>query len=182
MATDMAIKPYWQNYINGRFVDGGSGRLTVTNPSDNSPVAEIALASAADVDAAVAAARARYNSRVLPSMRPVELGRMVRAIGDHLLPAKMKLPPYFASKQASLIGKRYRGRGAARYFEYYGNQAETMEGRSIPLGADYLDFTIYEPVGVSAQIIPWNFPLEMEARGLRCAGDGQYLRDENTRT
>ena len=103
MATDMAIKPYWQNYINGLFVDGGSGRLTVTNPSDNSPVAEIALASAADVDAAVAAARACHNSRVLPSMRPVELCAPSVIICS---PAKMKLPPYFALKQASLIGKR----------------------------------------------------------------------------
>jgi len=59
--------------------------------------------------------------------------------------------------------------GAARYFEYYGNQAETMEGRSIPLGGNYLDFTIYEPMGVSAQIIPWNFPLEMVARSLSAA-------------
>ena len=170
MATDMAIKPYWQNYINGRFVDGGSGRLTVTNPADNSPVAEIALASAADVDAAVAAARACHNSRVLPSMRPVELGRMVRAIGDHLLARKNEMATVLCLE----AGKPHweaviEVEGAARYFEYYGNQAETMEGRSIPLGADYLDFTIYEPVGVSAQIIPWNFPLEMVARGLAAA-------------
>ena len=59
--------------------------------------------------------------------------------------------------------------GAARYFEYYGNQAETLEGRSIPLGKDYYDFTTYEPRGVSAQIIPWNYPLEMTARGMAAA-------------
>ena len=71
--------------------------------------------------------------------------------------------------------------GAARYFEHYGNQAETVEGRSIPLGGDYLDFIIYEPFGVSAQIIPWNYPLEMTARHLRGAGHGQYLCGENAR-
>ena len=59
--------------------------------------------------------------------------------------------------------------GAARYFEYYGNQAETVEGRSIPLGAGYFDFTTLEPYGVSAQIIPWNYPLEMTARSLSAA-------------
>ena len=59
--------------------------------------------------------------------------------------------------------------GAARYFEYYGNQAETVEGRSIPLGKDYFDFTTYEPYGVSAQIIPWNYPVEMTARSLSAA-------------
>ena len=54
--------------------------------------------------------------------------------------------------------------GSARYFEYYGNQAETVEGRSIPLGENYYDFTTYEPMGISAQIIPWNYPVEMTAR------------------
>ena len=44
-----------------------------------------------------------------------------------------------------------------------------MEGRSIPLGQGYFDFTIYEPFGVSAQIIPWNYPIEMTARSLSAA-------------
>lgn len=51
--------------------------------------------------------------------------------------------------------------GVARYFEYYGNQAETLEERSIPLGAGYFDFTTYEHIGASVQIIPWNYPVEM---------------------
>jgi aldehyde dehydrogenase (NAD+) len=59
--------------------------------------------------------------------------------------------------------------GAARYFEYYGNQAETMEGRSIPLGGGYFDFTVHEPFAVSAQIIPWNYPMEMTARSVSAA-------------
>ena len=53
----MNIKPFWQNFINGRYVDGGAGRLAVTNPADGSLMAEIALANAADIDRAVAAAR-----------------------------------------------------------------------------------------------------------------------------
>lgn len=60
-------------------------------------------------------------------------------------------------------------RGAALYFEYYGNQASTVEGKSIPLGAGYYDFTDCEPYGVSAQIIPWNYPVEMTARSLSAA-------------
>lgn len=59
--------------------------------------------------------------------------------------------------------------GAARSFEYYGDQAETVEGRSIPLGKDYFDFTTYEPFGVSARIIPWNYPVEMTPRSLSAA-------------
>lgn len=166
----MTIKPNWQNFINGQFVDGENGWLTVTNPADGSPVADIALAGAGDVDKAVAAARQCHASRALPSMRPVELGRMVKAMGDYLLGRKDEIATLLTLE----AGKPYweaviEVEGAARYFEYYGNQAETMEGRSIPLGAHYLDFTIYEPVGVSAQIIPWNYPLEMIARGLAAA-------------
>ena len=59
--------------------------------------------------------------------------------------------------------------GAALYFEYYGNQASTVEGRSIPLGKGYFDWTEHEPYGVSAQIIPWNYPVEMTARSLSAA-------------
>lgn len=60
-------------------------------------------------------------------------------------------------------------RGAARYFEYYGNQAETVEGKSIPLGDGYIDYTVYEPYGVTAHIIPWNYPVEMAARSVSAA-------------
>ena len=165
----MEIKPYWQNYINGEFVDS-DGRLAVTNPADNSQVAEIALASAKDVDKAVKAARACVESRALASMRPVELGRMVRSMGDHILANREEIATVLTLE----AGKPYwealiEVDGAARYFEYYGNQAETMEGRSIPLGDGYLDFTVYEPMGISGQIIPWNFPLEMVARGIAAA-------------
>ena len=53
---------------------------------------------------------------------------------------------------------------AANYFEYYAGMADKLEGKSIPLGPDYIDFTLYEPHGVSAHIIPWNFPVSLTAR------------------
>ena len=166
----MNIKPFWQNFINGQYVDGGAGRLPVTNPADGSLVAEIALADAADVDRAVAAARACQDRGVLAAMRPVELGRMVRACGDYILAHKDEIATLLSLEAGKPLWEAHiEVAGAARYFEYYGNQAETVEGRSIPLGAGYLDFTIYEPLGVSAQIIPWNFPLEMVARSMSAA-------------
>ena len=163
----MNIKPFWQNFINSRYIDGGGGRMAVTNPADGSLVAEIALADAADIDRAVAAARACQASGVLSAMRPVELGRLVRAMGDYILAHKDEIAATLSLEAGKPLWEAHiEVAGAARYFEYYGNQAETMEGKSIPLGAKYLDFTIYEPYGVSAQIIPWNFPLEMVARSL----------------
>ncbi|MGC6537079.1 MAG: aldehyde dehydrogenase family protein [Candidatus Puniceispirillaceae bacterium] len=166
----MTDLPYFQNYINGSFIDGGAGRLIVDNPADGSALAEIALADEADIDKAVAAARACHLDGSFAGLRPVERGRMVRAMGDYLLANCDEIATLLCRES----GKPYweaviEIEGAARYFEYYGNQAETVEGRSIPLGSGYFDFTIYEPIGVSAQIIPWNYPIEMTARGIAAA-------------
>ena len=166
----MKQQAYFQNYINGSFVDGGAGRLSVDNPADGSHLAEIALADANDIDQAVRAAKACHEAGEFSGLRPVLRGRMVRAMGDYLLANCAEISELLSLES----GKPYweaviEVEGAARYFEYYGNQAETVEGRSIPLGSGYFDFTTYEPIGVSAQIIPWNYPIEMTARGIAAA-------------
>ena len=51
-----------------------------------------------------------------------------------------------------------------RYLEYYAGSIERLEGRTIPLGPDALDYTLREPWGVCGQIIPWNYPLQVTAR------------------
>ena len=161
---------YYQNYVDGQFVDGGADRIVVDNPGTGVPLAEQASANAADIDTAVAAARRCHESGVLSAMRPVERGRMVRAIGDYLLENIDDVAQLLTLEAGKPLWESVvEIEGAARYFEYYGNQAETLEGRSIPLGKDYYDFTTYEPRGVSAQIIPWNYPLEMTARGMAAA-------------
>ncbi len=163
-------QPYYQNYVDGQFVDGGADRIVVDNPGTGAPLAEQASANAADIDAAVAAARRCHESGVLSAMRPVERGRMVRAIGDYLFANIDDIAQLLTLEAGKPLWESVvEIEGAARYFEYYGNQAETLEGRSIPLGKDYYDFTTYEPRGVSAQIIPWNYPLEMTARGMAAA-------------
>ena len=161
---------YYQNYVDGQFVAGGADRIVVDNPGTGAPLAEQASANAADIDAAVAAAWRCHESGVLSAMRPVERGRMVRAIGDYLLANIDDIAQLLTLEAGKPLWESVvETEGAARYFEYYGNQAETLEGRSIPLGKDYYDFTTYEPRGVSAQIIPWNYPLEMTARGMAAA-------------
>ena len=160
----------FQNYINGKFVAGGAGRIEVTNPANGQTVGEQALADAVDVDKAVAAAKALHVSGKFSALRPVERGRMVQKMGQYLLQHKDKLAELLSLEQGKPLWESHiEIEGAARYFEYYGNQAETVEGRSIPLGQGYFDFTIYEPFGVSAQIIPWNYPIEMTARSLSAA-------------
>ncbi|SHM81186.1 aldehyde dehydrogenase (NAD+), partial [Roseovarius litoreus] len=164
------IAPYWRNWIGGEWSDGGAGRIDVIDPGTGAHLAEQALANAADVDRAVAAARACHESGALSDLRPVERGRMVQAMGRYLLEHIDTIAPLLTREQGKPLWEaEIEIRGAARYFEYYGNQAETVEGRSIPLGAGYLDFTTHEPYGVSAQIIPWNYPIEMTARSLSAA-------------
>jgi len=164
------MKTYWQNYIDGAWVDGGAGRIDVINPGTGEKLAEQALANAADVDRAVMAAARVHHAGTLSDLRPVERGRMVQAMGRFLLDHIDELAAVLTLEQGKpLWESRTEVEGAARYFEYYGNQAETVEGRSIPLGRDYFDFTTYEPFGVSAQIIPWNYPVEMTARSLSAA-------------
>ena len=164
------MKTYWQNYIDGAWVDGGAGRIDVVNPGSGQKLAEHALADAADVDRAVMAARRVHLSGALSDLRPVERGRMVQAMGRYLLAHIDEIAHVLTLEQGKpLWESRIEIEGAARYFEYYGNQAETVEGRSIPLGKEYFDFTTYEPFGVSAQIIPWNYPVEMTARSLSAA-------------
>lgn len=164
------VKSYWQNYIDGNWVDGGGGQIDVINPGTGGKLAAQALADARDVDQAVMAARRVHLSGELSDLRPVERGRMVQAMGRYLLEHIDEIAPVLTLEQGKPLWEaRVEIEGAARYFEYYGNQAETVEGRSIPLGADYFDFTTYEPYGVSAQIIPWNYPVEMTARSLSAA-------------
>jgi len=164
------LKSYWPNYVGGQWVDGGAGRIAVDDPATGEAVAEQALADAGDVDRAVAAARACHESGVLSDLRPVERGRLVRRMGEYLLDRIDEIAPILTLEAGKpLWESRVEIEGAARYFEYYGNQAETLEGRSIPLGAGYFDFTVHEPYGVSAQVIPWNYPVEMAARSLSAA-------------
>jgi len=164
------VKLYWQNYTDGAWVDGGAGRIDVSDPATGERIAEHALADAADVDRAVGAAPRVHLSGALTAMRPIERGRMVQAMGRYLLEHKDEIASILTLEQGKPLWEAHiEVEGAALYFEYYGNQASTVEGRSIPLGAGYMDWTEYEPFGVSAQIIPWNYPVEMTARSLSAA-------------
>ena len=161
------MQRYWQNYIDGAWVDGGAGRIEVLNPATGMVLAEHALADAADVDRAVQAAGRVHRSGTLRDMRPIERGRMVQAMGRFLIEHTDEIAEVLTLEQGKPLWEaKTEVKGAALYFEYYGNQAATVEGKSVPLGAGYFDWTENEPYGVSAQIIPWNYRLEMTARSM----------------
>ena len=161
------IAEYWQNYINGKWVDGRAQRLSIEDPATGEHLAWQAMANGDDINDAVKAAKACHESGVLSAMRPVERGRLVGQMGEWLLQRVDEIANTLCREQGKQLWEATREvTNAARYYEYYGNQAETLEGKSIPLGENYLDFTVLEPYGVSAQIIPWNFPLEITARSI----------------
>ena len=158
---------YLQNWIGGEWIDGGAGRLAVEDPATGEPAYEHACADAGDVAMAVASARACHERGLLTRMRPIERGRLVQAMGHWIAERTDVIAETLTHEQGKPLWEaRNEVVNACRYFEYYGNQAALVEGRSIPLGASYLDYTVLEPYGVSAQIIPWNFPLEVAARSI----------------
>ena len=165
------IRPYWQNYIDGAWVDGADGaRITVSDPATGAPIAEIARAMPADIDRAVAAARRCFDSRVLRDLRPHKRGDLMLEVARHL----GRLADEIALVECHDNGKTLAaGRAEValtqRYLTYYAGLADKLEGRQIPLGDGLLDYTTHEPFGVSAQIVPWNGPLPMGARSVVCA-------------
>ncbi|MBA3449503.1 MAG: aldehyde dehydrogenase family protein [Pseudaminobacter sp.] len=156
-----------RNFVDGRWCDGGAGWLEIENPATAENFAVQALADGNDVRTAVASALRCHEAGHLTRLRPVERGRMIRAMGNYLSantePAARLLSQETGKPHWEAV---IEVKGAIRLFEYYANQTDALEGMSIPLGADYVDFTTLEPFGVSAQIVPWNFPLEIAARSI----------------
>ena len=171
MTGSTEIKRSWRHYIDGRFVDSLDGsRIPVINPATGEVIADIACAKAADVDMAVAAARRAFNARLLQAMKPVERSRLMHRIARILLERTEQIALVETLDNGKRISSaRVDVGAAARYFEYYAGLADKLEGKSIPLGPDYIDYTVHAPFGVSAQIVPWNFPLQIGARSIACA-------------
>lgn len=162
------IKNYWQNYVDGKWVDGAKRRrIVVENPATGTALAEIAAADVNDVDAAVAAAKRAVKSRALYGMAPEQRCRLLLTIAANLRSLADEIIPVLTLDSGkNLDFSRDEVACAARYFEYYAGLADKLHGRYIPLGDGYVDYTQLIPYGVSAQIVPWNFPLEIAARSV----------------
>jgi betaine-aldehyde dehydrogenase len=149
-----------QLFIGGKFVDSLSGEtLASVNPHDNTPIAEVAMAGRADVDAAVAAAQAAFPawSRMSASDR----GRILLRLADKIEERAEEL----AQLESLDTGHPLRDSRTldvprtALCFRYFGGMADKLEGAVIPVDAGFLNYTLREPLGVVGQVVPWNFPL-----------------------
>ena len=158
--------------IGGRWSNAASGKTFPTlNPATGEVLAQVAEGEKEDIDRAVKAARAAFETGPWRKMTASERGRIIWKIADLI---EMHLEE-FAQLDSLDNGKPVGIARAANVplaidlFRYMAGWATKIEGNTIPIsvpytpGARYLAYTLREPVGVVGQIIPWNFPLLMAA-------------------
>lgn len=167
----MANAEVIKNYIDGKWQDSLSGtRIEVDDPSSGETIAVVAEAGPKEVELAVTAAHRVFYDRVLIDMHPYDRGCMLFRIADALEARLGEIAAINCAETGKALDLAYgEVRTAIRYLRYYGGLADKLEGRSIPRGANLVDYTVRSPFGVSAQIVPWNGPLELTARSLACA-------------
>ncbi|MEM1232114.1 MAG: aldehyde dehydrogenase family protein [Pseudomonadota bacterium] len=160
-----------QLWINGQWVAAQSGaQLPVIDPATGEQVGQIADAGAADIDAAVAAARASFDSGSWRNLTPQERARAIHRFADALEAHAEELTwlesldngkPIMYSRVSDVPASV----GALRY---YAGWADKINGATVNMSmpGEYHAYTLREPVGVAALVVPWNFPLVMAAMKL----------------
>lgn len=156
-----------QHFINGKWVPASSGQtLPVIDPSNGEVFDTLARGNAVDIDKAVAAARAALSGpwskltatdrgRILMKMSQLMLER-VDALA--LLEARDTGKPMSQARNDIVV--------AARYCEFYGGAADKVHGQQIPYMNDFHVVVLREPYGVTAHILPWNYPAQMFGRSV----------------
>jgi acyl-CoA reductase-like NAD-dependent aldehyde dehydrogenase len=149
-----------QLFIDGRFVPSLSGETLATlNPHDNSVIADVAMANHADVDRAVAAAKAAFPK--WSNMAGAERGRLLLKLADAIEANADRL----ARLESMDTGHPIRDTRnldvprTAATFRYFGGMSDKFEGSVIPVEQGFLNYLTREPVGIVGQVVPWNFPL-----------------------
>jgi aldehyde dehydrogenase (NAD+) len=152
-------------FIGGQWVDAADGKTFETiDPATDESICEVAFAGPEDVERALTAARESFDKGVWANEQPRRRGQVLRAIADKLKALAVPLgqietldngkPVNFAI--AEMVH-------CSQVFEYYAGWCDKVYGETNPTGQDQFVYTLREPVGVCAQIIPWNFPMVMAA-------------------
>jgi aldehyde dehydrogenase (NAD+) len=160
------VKRRWNHFIAGQATLPRSGRyLDDYDPLTGEAVAEVARGDAADVDAAVAAARAAFPA--WRDRRPVERGRILTEIARKIREKRAELEALERLETGKpAVQTPFEIEVAAQYFELYGGLVNALQGETIDLGAGYHSYTRREPFGVVGVILPWNAPLNQAGRGV----------------
>ena len=150
-----------QLFINNEWRPAASGKtMDVINPATEEVCATVASADASDLNAAVEAARAAFNGP-WAQMSARERGRLVRKIGERLMERADEISRLETLHNGKPISesRHIEIPAAAECFEYYGGWSDKVMGETVPVKGNYLNYTLREPLGVCAAIVPWNFPL-----------------------
>lgn len=147
-------------FIGGEFVDARDGGTIATlNPHDNSKLADVAEARAADIDAAVAAAEKAFPA--WRDMAAADRGRLLLKLADAIEAHADELARLESLDTGHPI-RDTRGLDVPRTsatFRYFGGMADKLQGSVIPVEQGFLNYVTREPLGVVGQIVPWNFPV-----------------------
>jgi aldehyde dehydrogenase (NAD+) len=163
MANAIKIEPKpGKLFIGGKWVDSASGKTYPTiNPATAEPLTRIADGDARDADAAVQAARRAFESPAWAEMSASDRGKILWKIGDLIDKYNEELgtletldngKPIFESCQVDMPM-------VAEVFRYFAGWATKIHGETVPVRGPFLQYTLREPIGVVAAIVPWNFPL-----------------------
>jgi aldehyde dehydrogenase (NAD+)/betaine-aldehyde dehydrogenase len=147
-------------FVDGERVETGDVR-ELREPATGEPLARAAMASEADVDRAVAAARAALDG-AWGKTPATERSRLLHALADAITANRKEL----AELESRNVGKAISSvkaeiAGATENFRYMASAVGSIGGRSNPIGGSLLFYSQKEPVGVAGQIVPWNYPLMM---------------------
>ena len=165
MTTDQAaLATPTKLFINGKWEDAASGKQFDTlNPATGKVLAQVAEGDAADVNRAVLAARAAFESGPWASMAPADRGKLLWTIAELVEKNINELArletldngkPIFESRYVDLPF-------VVEVFQYYAGWATKVHGETIPVRGPFFNYTLREPIGVVGAIIPWNFPMLM---------------------
>ncbi|KAM7506636.1 hypothetical protein LguiA_017089 [Lonicera macranthoides] len=157
---------YTKLLINGQFVDAASGKTFPTlDPRTGEVIANIAEGDSEDINRAVSAARKAFDEGPWPRMTAYERSCIMLRFADLM----EKHAEEIAALETWDNGKPYEQAATAeipmliRLFRYYAGWADKIHGLTVPADGPYHVQTLHEPIGVTGQIIPWNFPLLMYA-------------------
>jgi aldehyde dehydrogenase (NAD+) len=153
--------------VDGTIQAASSGRTFMTpDPSTGRPFAQVALGGPVDVDRAVAGARDAQR-RIWRRTAPAERASVLRSIADAVRGDLDRLVE-IGVRDCGMAVSAVRGDllTAIRFFDYYGGLVEAVTGDTIPLGPDFVDYTLREPWGVCGIIIPFNSPYALIARSV----------------
>ncbi|KAF0699183.1 Aste57867_10235 [Aphanomyces stellatus] len=151
--------------IDGRFVPASTGKTIDTfNPATEEKIASVQFAGAADVDLAVAAARRAFaDDSPWRTMSATSRGNLLYKLADLMEKHQSELATLEAldNGKPESVAFGVDVALAIKCFRYYAGWADKIHGKTVPINGDFFCFTREEPVGVCAQIIPWNFPILM---------------------